>query len=347
MPLTDYAAARAAGRVRRLPALSGPSTPQGAGYGADVYQWARGVVEKVRVAAQGGRLRFLPWYDPYTDETPEIRREYPKMLVEPTVKAAFQTKILSVVSLPVQFNPPDDDDPRQQEAADFCRWTFKHLEGGTPAAGWDILSGAVVKGHSLCEKVWPVDPLPSGRFRGKRPIVAIKAKDTDFLQPLVDAYRNVEAIRGYGFNAGRTWPVDTFVRFSYLDLYRNPGGMSDFRAAYRAYWQKHTAWQLWGLNLGSNTGPFIVGRYGDVSQKAALDAALEEARGHTWLSIPMNAAVEVIHLAAGEQAAFDAMIDKADKEMLIAIVGADVLVPPKPGGQGPQPEPPGGGSVAV
>src|SRR5215831_20579952 len=100
MPLGDLLPRRTAGfrggfGMLRQPGQQHPSTPQGAGYVGDLEKWAARTIEKVRTATVSGRIRFLPWFDPYTEETPEIRNEYRKMLVEPAVKAAFQTKVLS------------------------------------------------------------------------------------------------------------------------------------------------------------------------------------------------------------------------------------------------------------
>jgi hypothetical protein len=307
-----------------------PNFPSGPGPlrtpGGDLRDWAQGAVEKIRVAAIGGRFRFLPYYDPYTEETPEIRREYPRMLVESTVKAAFQTKVLSVISLPVQFNASDDNDPRQNEAADFCRWTFKHLKGGTAGAGWSILHPALIKGLSVCEKVRPAEPLPSGKFRGKRPITVIKSKDTDFLQLGIDAYRNPEVVRGLAYNAGRSWPVEDFVLFTYLSLFENPAGMSDFRAAYPDYWRKKTVWQLRQLHLDKFTGPYLVGKYQGQDQKDALEAALTEARATTWMTLPVGAMVDAIDLSMRGTEDYEKAIKDCDRGMLIAIVGAHLQI---------------------
>lgn len=316
---------------RRLSAIvegnAHPSRPQGwRGAGGDLRHWAGQVVEKVRVASVGGRLRFLPWFDPYTDESPEMRAEYRVMLRESSVKAAFQTKVLGVIAEEVQFQADNDDDPREQEGVEFCQYQFRKFRGGAQAVGFSILSGAIIDGHSVCEKVWCPEPIPTGKFRGKRIYHAIKAKDTRYVQLGIDPYRNVTALRGTGFNAGRVWSPSDFVIFSYFSLFENPAGLSDFRAAYRPYWVKDTSWKLRALSLEKWSGPFITGQYTSQEQKEALEAAFDEAKASTWLTVPSGVVVECLDLAMKGTGDFKDAIADCDREILIAIVGAHLQI---------------------
>lgn len=331
MPLTDnYPRRRLSAIVER------PSTPQGSGYG-DLRQWAGHVVEKVRVASIGGRLRFLPWYDPYTEETPEIRAEYRRMLFDDAVKSAFQMKVLSVISQGIQFQPADDDSERDKEVAQFCSYAFKKVRGGTAALGWSVIAHGLIDGHSVCEPVWEDEPIPFGRWKGKRRFRTVKAKDTRYLQLGIDPYRNVTALRGSGFNMGRVWSPSDFTIFTHLPLFENPSGMSDFRAAYRPYVLKDTAMKLWGLFLEKwSAGPYLKGTYTNQEQKNALEEALDKAAASTWLTIPTGVAVEAMELALKGPSDFEAAIDSFNKSILVAIAGAHLMIMEgqTPGGRG-------------
>jgi hypothetical protein len=332
MPLADYLTAprRTAGFRQGLGPVRTP--------GGELRQWAHQVVEKVRVASVGGRLRFLPWYDPYTDETPEIRATYRIMLVDDAVKSAFLMKVLSVISQGVQFQPADDDNPRDRAVAQFCTYAFGKAKGGTPGLGWSIVAHGLIDGHSVCEPVWDDDTIPYGVWRGKRIFRAVKAKDTRYLQLGIDPYRNVTAIRGTGFNAGRVWSPSDFSIFSHLPLFENPAGMSDFRAAYQPFWIKRTVWQLRSLHLENYTGPYLVGHYPkeDIAQKTALQDAFEEAKASTWLTIPVGAMIETIDLSMRGTADFKDAIDDCNKAILVAIAGAhlQIMEGQVPGGRG-------------
>jgi hypothetical protein len=324
VPLADYARLprRTAGFRSGFGPLRGPSTPQGAGYGSDVYRWAAGVVEKIRVASAGGRFRFLPWYDPYTEETPEMRASYRLMLADPIVLGAFRTTVFSVISQEWQFQPDDDDDPRQREAVEFCRYVFGKVEGGTPAVGWSVLAHGQIDGHSVCEPVWDPDPIPFGRFRGKRRFLRVKAKDTRFLQLGIDSYRNVTAVRGMGFNAGRVYDPAGFAVFSNLPLFENPAGMSAMRSCYGAFWRKDTALKLRSLHLSNYVGPYLKGTYGDASAKLALEEAFAEAKSDHWLTVPATCLVEAIDLSMKGTEEFQRTIDYEDKIILVALTGS-------------------------
>jgi hypothetical protein len=332
MPLADYLTAprRTAGFRQGLGPVRTP--------GGELRQWAHQVVEKVRVASVGGRLRFLPWYDPYTDETPEIRATYRIMLVDDAVKSAFLMKVLSVISQGVQFQPADDDNPRDRAVAQFCTYAFGKAKGGTPGLGWSIVAHGLIDGHSVCEPVWDDDTIPYGVWRGKRIFRAVKAKDTRYLQLGTDPYRNVTALRGTGFNGGRVWSPSDFSIFSHLPLFENPAGMSDFRAAYQPFWIKRTVWQLRSLHLENYTGPYLVGHYPkeDVAQKTALQDAFEEAKASTWLTIPVGAMIETIDLSMRGTEDFKNCIDDCNKAILVAIAGAhlQIMEGQVPGGRG-------------
>jgi hypothetical protein len=244
------------------------------------------------------------------------------MMREPTLKAALGTKVLAVTQLPVQLHPEDHADPRQREAADFGLYAFRKVRGGPPKVGWSILSGLLIEGHTVCEKVWVDPPQKEGRFGLKRRWADVKGKDTQFISLSVDAYKNVQALSSTAYNPNEVFDPRDFVVASYLPLFESPGGMSDFRAPYRAYWFKDTIWKLRGLHLDKYTGPYLKGTYAGPEQKAALDEALEQARANTWVTVPAGALIEAVDMSGRGTADFRDAIQDCDREMLVGTVGA-------------------------
>lgn len=288
-------------------------------------EWASLIVEKIRTAASTGTLHFLPRLDQLTGETQEIRAAYREMLREPTVKAALLTKVLAVAALDTQVHPPDKNNSAHRAQADFVRHNLKRISPHRVAR--TLLLPALIDGWSLSEKVWEVekdDPQWKDRWVWK----SWRSKDIANIQLGTDAYRNVEAIRGTNYNAGRLFDPDDFVIYSYLDMFENPHGMSDLRAAYRAYWIKNNVWQLRGLHLDKYTSPFLLGSYpaGAADIRVALEAALAQAKSSTWLTIPIGAAVEAITMSTQGTTDFESAIQDCDREMLIGIVGAYLQV---------------------
>lgn len=311
-------------QVRRIPAVVSATTGQ-QGRTSDLHDWARRSVEKIRTAATSGQLRFLPYLDKLTEETSEIRDHYRVMLREPTLKAALLTKVLGVASQDVQVHPDDPDDPRHQAAARRLEYALRRIDGGTRKIAWAVLSGAVVDGWSVSETVLRPDPEPYGICQGKILWRHIKAKDVRRLQPLSDPYNNIIGLKANGYNAGKVYhgeDMESFVIFSHLSWYENPTGMSDMRAAYRAYWIKDTTWRLRAIHLDRYASGMIKGQYSTLEQKAALELALEEARSSSWLTVPAGVLVEAMELSSRGTADYEAAIRDCDREMLVGTVGA-------------------------
>lgn len=285
---------------------------------AELDRWASKTVERLRSSLTSGRLRLLPYLDNGQDETEEIRNEYPKMLREAVIKSGFLTKTLSVASQDVQITAVHRDNPREQEAAEFVRHALQRLKGGTLGLAWSVLSGMLIRGWSVAEKTFQVES--EGRWAGKWLWKTIKSKSNVLLD--VDEFRNVRGVASK-LEPGRTWDPNGFVVASYLGLDSNPFGMSDFRAAYRPYWLKDTAWRLRGVFLEKySAGPMLKGVYSSADQQAALESALEDAKASTWVSVPVGALVDSIDLGTRGTADFKEAILDCDREMLISIVGA-------------------------
>jgi Protein of unknown function (DUF935) len=310
----------------------------------DPWAWARRSVELIRTAALGRQLHFLPWLDNYTKETPELRQAYREMLREPTVKAALSTKVLAVASLDVLVHPQDEDDPRQREVADALKHALTHIPGGWGGMGglykvaWNLLLPMLLDGWALCEPVFNEDAERQGKYAGKILWRDFKAKDTRYLLPLVDEFKNVTGLRALAHNAGRVWEgeeLGSFVTCVNFQLYESPLGISDMRAAYRAFWVKDTTWKMRGLHLDKFTSPFFVGTYAEPAARAALEEELAKARANTWLTVPQGCLVQPIVAGSGTSD-YEAAIEDCDKEILVSIVGAylQILEGATPSGRG-------------
>jgi hypothetical protein len=315
--------------------------------GSDAMDLARRNVEKVRSAVFSGRMQFLPFWDSLTEETPEIRRQYPLMLREPVLKAALGTKVLAVASLPAQVHAADIDDARSRAAADAFKHALERIGRGsrvgftgTRKVAWNLLAPLVVNGWSFSECAWEEQPERLGKYAGKLFYRDFKSKDTRYLWPLVDEYKNVVGYRAGAFNAGHTFEGDElrdFVCAAHFSFHENPLGMSDFRSPYRFYWLKITALELWGLNLEKwAKGPFLKGTYGHSDRKALLEQSLSDAQGNSWVTVPQGDLVEVMDTAMRGTADFQAFVDYCDKQMLIATMGSylQILEGQTPDGRG-------------
>lgn len=276
--------------------------------------------EQMRTHAGVSRVRTTPFTDNWTGETPEMRWAYRKSLSEPAVKAALLGKIISVCALDLQIDPKNKKDPQQHENAQLVKHCITSCKGGTPGLIWEILSGGLIDGWSICEKVWGREE--RGQYRGYRILKALKSKDTRFIQPEVDPYRNVIGLWNFRGNAGHRFDPADFVHFSYLSLFQNPCGMSDLRAAYRAIQVIPAVQLMRAVFLEKFIGPWMKGKVKTQSLKAKMLSELQQARAKGVIVLDEGSDVEVIDLATRGTADYQACLDDLRKEIATSVSGA-------------------------
>lgn len=279
--------------------------------------------EKVRSAVP--MPAFLPYLDPLQSvgETQEMRNAYRYMLSDPNVKAALFGKLFGVMGQDLTIKPADKTNKQDRIIADFVEWNLKHaLEEGFPGLVWDILSGALMCGYSVCEKVWD-EPEQIGKWRGKRPLRRVKAKDVDQdLVILIDAYKNIIGVKGLRYNAGTVWNPDEFLIYTHLGLFENPTGMSDLRAAYGSFWMLDTVMKLRGLLADKRTMPIIVGKYSQVTQQPKVEQALANLRYRNWMTAPKDVQFDTLDAAGKAAGDYDQFCQYLRENIFLAITGA-------------------------
>lgn len=290
------------------------------------------MTERLKQASVAGRIAFLPYLADMTGEDDvvqsavdrgereTIRDAYRKMLGDPYVKSAIFSKVLSVASLDLQINPSDMDDPATVAVADTCRNALEKCAGGYPQMAWDVLIGALLEKHSLCEKVWGLDD--RGKFRGKVVLKALKPKDPRTYRIAVDEFLNVTAIEGVKDNAGKLFNPADYVYFAYASIYGSPVGMSDLRAAYRGWWKLDTIGKLRMIALDRYSGPYLKGKISQESYRASMETALRNARAEGYIVLAPGDEVEVSDLMPRGTSDYASAERDAQQEIVVAIVGA-------------------------
>lgn len=280
--------------------------------------------EKIRSQIGGGesvmgRVWFLPWIDTASGETAEMRAAYRVMVKDPTVKAALFSKIFAVGSLDLTVEP-DGIGPLAKRNAKWVRHSLTNAIGGVPGIVSSILTGGLLHGVSVCEPVWRY--IDRGEFQGNAGLKAMRAKDPDWYRLDTDEFSQIAGVTSTRAGLRERYPADAFVIWQHLPIYENPLGMSDLRAAYRAYWLIDAAWKWRGRHLEKFTSPMMLGRYADVTDKPALDDALALAKAQTWLTVPLEAQVEALELSQRGTADFDSAIADLKHEVMLGITGA-------------------------
>lgn len=286
--------------------------------------------EKVKAGPGPHFPNFLPFYDDQQNlgETQAIRLAYRKMLSDPYIKAALFGKLMGVMALDLQAHPArsrrGSSRPmkRDEEIAEFVKWNLTYrLEEGIPGMVWDITSGACLDGHSVNEKVWLIED--KGEWKGKQVLRRLKAKDTGHDVVLeTDQYKNVTGVRALRFNSGEVYHPKDFLIYTHLGLFENPTGMSDFRAAYRAYWMIDTVTKLRAIGAEKRALPVIAGEWPHEKYQASLEAALAKIKSQNWLAVPKDVKLQALDIAGRSEEFFKSFRDDCVEEIFLAIEGA-------------------------
>jgi len=277
---------------------------------------------------------IFPWFEPYVDnytqETSIMRLAYRRMVADPNVKAALFGKLLSICALDLNViaakqkgqRSKKNTDPRDEEIAEFVRWNLvERVQGCFPEVAWAILSGGLVDGYSVCEKV--IRHEPDGDYAGSYILSALKPKDTGRDVVLeTDQYRNVVGVKTIRYNAGEVYSPANFVIFTHMPMYGSPVGMSDLRAAYGRWWMLDTVLKLRAMGLEKRALPVLYGEYETTAQKPSLEAALASARSQSWFSVPKGVQIQALNIAGAADGMFAAAVADLKEDIFLAIQGA-------------------------
>ncbi len=270
------------------------------------------------ISSQGHHVRFLPYADRYTEETDEIRKAYPVMLRDPYIKQALYTKVFGVASLDLQMHSASKSS-RDKEIAEFAKHCIQKCRGGSRRAIMSIAIPGAIFGYSVTE-INLRKPTSRGQFGQKITIESLKSKDVNKVQLEGDEFGNISGVRDKITN--QFYHASNFLIYSHMPLFETPTGISDFRAAYRAYWLADTAWQLRAIGLERYGLPVIKGTYRTDAEQFALEQSLPNLRSQGWITVPEGALVEAMDIAARGTTDFESAIRDLREEMVLAIAGA-------------------------
>jgi hypothetical protein len=258
--------------------------------------------------------------DDYGRETEEMRRAYRDLhRKEPALRSAIDGKAAAVAALDVSVLPRDKNNPTDCAAAAWVKETVEDSPHGWDGLILNILRPAFIDGFSISEKTLKGVRTPSGARWG---LAHVKNKDTAHLLLRLDAYRNilgvVNTVRGL-----RTHDPRKVILFTHADMFDNPFGQSDLRAAYRSANLINDAYQLWHIALKVFSQPFLKGKVADDIRRKQMEAALKAARAAGFLVLPAADDVEVINFATATSFdAFEKKVDRCRQEIYLAVRGA-------------------------
>ena len=300
------------GNDRPPPAWSGAYTPSSTSLARD----------SIRGDAFAPPFRGPLELDNFGNETWEMRERYRELYRrEPSIKSAIEGKVASIAALDIAVMPRRKNHPIDRQAADFVKWAVAQTDTGWDGLIRDIALPALLDGYSITEKTLEEigdDP----EWQGKWGLKHARSRDTRWLRLQMDPYRNVSGVVSV-LRGLESFPIEKVIRFTNLELFSNPFGSSDLRAAYRAANLIQDAYQLWYVLLSNTQGPFLVGKYTNRANKAAFETALAEARANGWIAITKEDEVDLLNLASATNfAAFEQKVRICREEIYLAIRGA-------------------------
>lgn len=280
----------------------------------------RALGELLANAYHQGQFRKMPWPDNFNKETPEIRRAYREMLRDGSVRSAFYSKILSVSSLDLQVLPASES-PADRRVADFLKWNYtRGCKGGFPKIARSILEGGCSEGYSLCEPV--IDIQPRGEYRLRYTLQKFKAKDSKLYDLEVDNFDEIKAV--YVKATNRRIRPDRFVIWSYLSMFENVIGSSDFRACYREFLIIDVAMKMAAIDVERFVLPMIVGNYDQSDQQALMEEAIRTARSLGFAALPKGATIQALQLATSGPDRIDSRLKMCQANIFMCITGASL-----------------------
>ena len=242
---------------------------------------------------------------------------------EPALKAALEGKAAAVAALDVCVLPEDDADPEAVRPAKFIDWTVRAAPHGWDGLIRAVVLPALIDGFSVTEKTLrPIGPDDSRAWAGLWGLRHAKTRDTAWLRLRLDAFRNVAGVVSLLRGLEEYDPAKVIL-FTHADLFDNPFGRSDVRAAYRACNLIEDAYKLWQVLLRMTTGPFLHATVDDAARKPAMEAALAKARGLGYVVSPTDDTVAVLNLASASSFdAFERKVRILREEVYFSIRGA-------------------------
>jgi phage gp29-like protein len=260
-------------------------------------------------------------------------RTYREMLADDTVKACLAFKKVLVHGRDWDIEPVGGKEATAEakEHAGFVMDCLQEVQWNRVMR--ETLS-ALDFGFSMGEILWEVREY---KDKGLRVMLRdVKHRDPEFIKIDVDKSGNITGYRQLsGYQAEDiAIPVEKVIHYTHGGLFGNHYGVSDLRAAYRAWWSKKFVTQFWNVYLERFGSPLTMMKYPTGASnelKGALQSILSSLSSRSDILVPEGVAVELIEATRGGNAAYGEALNYCDvgisRAMLVpALLGMGVDV---------------------
>ena len=182
--------------------------------------------------------------------------DYRKMMLDPQVKLAVMMKIYARMSSGWDFVPASSD-PLDIEVAEYTTAMFERMTGTIE----QFLANAMkAMAYSLTVHEIVLEPIMSGRWKGKVGLKALKWKRPENFKCKTDKYGNLESLLQKRDNDWVPLDPNYFVIWPW-DHEGDWKGKSDLNASYRWVKGKDLVDRIWNIFLEKHATPMPIGKH--------------------------------------------------------------------------------------
>lgn len=247
-------------------------------------------------------------------------RVYREMMADDQVKTAIWYKKVLIAARPFDIKPASDKQV-DKDAAEFIQNNLE--EAKFKRIMWEMLS-AFTYGFSAGEIIW--------KFKDdngpKLALDTVKFRDPEFLHIHVDKHGNIKEFVQKPPNpvAGSSdifIPPEKMLHYAYQREFQNHYGISDLRAAYRAWWSKKYVTQFWNVFLERFGAPLMKMTYPHGASdklKNTLKDIMRNLSSKTDILVPEGVVIELIEATRAGQAKYEEALTYYDIRIASAIL---------------------------
>jgi len=244
---------------------------------------------------------------------------YREMENDDQVKACLWYKKTLLSARPFDMKPASDN----QQDKDIAEFVKKNLDAvNFKRIIWEMLS-AFEFGFSTGEILWKIDDL-------KLKLKGVKFRDPEFMFIQTDRHGNIEK-----FVQRPSQPIvdpaqhelfiepEKILHYAYQRKFSNHTGVSDLRAAYRAWWSKKYVTQFWNVFLERFGAPLMKMTYPQGASeglKTDLKNIMLNLSSKTDILVPDGVVIDLIEATRSGQANYDGALTYFDVRIATSIL---------------------------
>ena len=222
-------------------------------------------------------------------------RVYREMMADDQIKASIWYKKVLIAARPFDIKPASEDQV-DKDAAEFVQ---KNLEAVNFKRVLMEMLSAFTFGFSAGEILWEIKDAEGGP---KLFLKDVKFRDPEWLHIHVDKHGNIKEFvqKPPTPMTGETHipiPPEKMLHYAYQREFSNHYGVSDLRAAYRAWWSKKYITQFWNVFLERFGAPLMKMTYPQGSSeklKGDLRTIMNNLSSKTDILVPEGVIIELI-----------------------------------------------------